>query len=520
MLRPLALTLAALFVLASSAWLQAAPRERRFAPTQPREESAPVGEVQAAAEDDTSTPADTPTAARAARVARTIPEAGIRNGVGKRVYVFRIDTDQSVSDMIDRSWQFRLHRALVAAETAGADAFILEINTNGGALDAAFMMQARVLDAKVPVIAYINNKAISAGAIVAMAADIIVMRPTAKIGDALPVTPDPTAEFGMKAANRKVVSVVAAEMRSAAEANGHPVDVAVAMVDPEKPLPGFTKRGDLLTLTTTDAVRAGLTDWVAEDLNEVLRLADLEGADIVVPTLRPLENIAGFLSRSVIVSFLFTVGFVCGLIEMKTPGIGLPGAIAVVCFGLAFFGTSLADLSGFLEPLLLIVGIGLLALEIFVIPGFGVPGIAGICCVVAAIGLSTTGIPLSAAGLTEYWLAPMVYSVLGSMVGTAVLFPVVLKVLPYIPYLNQAILDPRVDGAHGGSMLDAEPDSLAAVVPLGAVGVAATDLRPAGVATFQGTRFDVMTDGRYVERGTTVVVLERNGSRIVVAPQA
>lgn len=279
------------------------------------------------------------------RVARPIPEPGIRNGVGKKVYHFRIDTDTAVSDIIDRSWHFRMHRALVAAENANADAFILEIDTYGGALDAAFMMQTRLLDTKIPVYAFVNSKAISAGAIIAMAADHIVMRPTAKIGDALPVTRDSSEPSGMKAADKKVISVVSAEMRAAAKANGHPVDVAVAMVDPDQPLRGFSKKGELLTLTTDEAIRARLTDWVADDLGELLRLADLEGADVVEPRLTALESIAGFLSRQVIVSMLFTLGIVCGLVELKTPGLGLPGALAVLSFGLVFFGTNLADLS-------------------------------------------------------------------------------------------------------------------------------------------------------------------------------
>lgn len=168
----------------------------------------------------------------------------------------------------------------------------------------------------------------------------------------------------------------------------------------------------------------------------------------------------------------------------------------------------------------MIVGVALLAIEVFVTPGFGVMGISGIVCIVLLIALSTTGIPWSASGLTEYWLAPMVYTVFGTLTGTVALFPLMLKLLPHIPYINQAILDPHVDATQGSSMLDQETDSLAAAVSIGAVGIASTDLRPAGVATIGGERLDVTTDGRYVERGTPIEVKSRNHGKIVVTPQA
>ena len=509
----------------ATASVLAQPRERRITAAEPTPaaETTPADAAGATregtrADDAAGTEAAQVTQGNEAtpRVARPVPEPGARGGAGKSIHYMVMDTDGQM-DMIDRSWHFRLHRALTAAERAKADGFLLEINTNGGALDAAFMIQDRLLKTTIPVYVFINSKAISAGALISLAANEIIMGPTAKIGDALPVTPDPNEASGMKAADAKVISVVAAQARAAAQARGHNSDLAVAMVDPTRPYAPFSQKGELLTLTALEAVQAGLTDMVAQNTDEVLRLLDLEGAELVTTQLTPLEQLAGLLSRHVVVSALASLAFLGLLIELKSPGIGLPGAFALLCLGLLFFGTSLADLSGFIEPLLLLIGVLLLVLEIFVIPGFGVAGIGGIVCVMLSIGLSVTYLPASPLELTDLWLAPMVYTMLGTMVGTVVMVPIMFKLLPYIPYLKDAFLDPHADPELASSAND--PQELAFVALVGSTGEAATDLRPAGVAVIAGERYDVVTDGRYVERGTAITVREVTGNRIVVAPR-
>jgi membrane-bound serine protease (ClpP class) len=506
-------------MLALAGWALSVPAQQPDAP--PAAEASPAPETHAS---DTAAPEQA--APQAATVQATAPRpfAGQapppypeyvtvpHAGRGKTVYVVRIDTDsESASPMIDRHHHYLIHRKLTEAEKAGAAAFVIDLNTNGGAVDAALMINDRLLKATIPTMTFVNTRAISAGAMIALSTDVIGARPGSSIGAALPVT---IAADGsrMEAADAKVIAALANQLKSTAEAKGHNPDAAVAMVDPNRPLEGYGEKGEILSLSAHDASQVGVVDILAANMTDFLKKAGYEGATIVQATLTPLEYGAGQLSRPGAASVLMALAFICLLIEFKTPGVGLPLVGAAACFGLAQFGSQMADLSGLIEPILLVAGFALLAIEIFVTPGFGVMGLSGAACVLLSMGMSLTKMPTDTMNLLTHFVGPSVYSILGAMLGTIVGLPLTLKLLPKVPYIGSLVMD---DGDE--DPLPAQPLlAKAAALKPGMVGQAETDCRPSGVARFGDERFDVASDGRFIEKGSAVVVREVAGSRVVV----
>jgi membrane-bound serine protease (ClpP class) len=381
------------------------------------------------------------------------------------------------------------------------------------------MINDRLLHAQIPVYVYVNTRAISAGAMIAVSADHVGVHPGAAIGAALPVVPAAPGEGpssqAFKAADSKVVSVLAAQMRAAAEAKGHPQDIAAAMVDPDKPVAGYGAPGEPLTLTAQEALKAGLAEVEADTFESFLEKMGLGDAQIVRPELTLAERAAAQLSRPLFASMLIGLAFILLIIEAKTPGVGLPLAGSIVCFALAQYGSLMADLSGWLEPALLMVGLTLLAIEIFITPGFGLLGLTGIGCIFTGIAFSMSNMPMSAAGIMQHWIGPSVYAILGSLVAAMVGLPVVLKILPHIPYLNGLALEAPEDDRLAQPL----PDRLEAL-KVGMLGVADTDCRPSGSARFGEQRFDVLSEGRFIRKGTFVAIKEISGSRVVVAPKS
>jgi membrane-bound serine protease (ClpP class) len=446
----------------------------------------------------------------------------VRTAKNGLVYRLHINTDRMAGDMIDRHHHYELHRTLLAAQQAGADALLLELNTNGGALDAAMMINDRLLQLsplEIETITWVNTRAISAGAMIALSSDHIIMAPGSTIGAALPVTLGGEGGSGMQAGDAKVISAVAKQMQSAAEANGHPGNVAAAMVDPSRPLEGYTKKGEILTLTDTEAIEPGLADGHASTIDEVLEFYGLGGARVVELQLSTLENIAAFLSRSTVTSALMAVAFIALIVEIKTPGVGLPLMISAIAFGLAMFGGFMADLAGLLEPILLVVGLGLLLVELFVLPGFGLPGVSGILLIVVSLVLSMNNIPDAASGIMLRWLAPTVYALLGAMFGTLIGLPIVLKALPSIPYFGSMMMESPADETPEEAAKHAPAPDPRDALRAGMLGLAETPCRPAGIGRFGGELFDIIAEGMFVEKGQEIELRRVEGNRVIVVPR-
>ena len=274
-----------------------------------------------------------------------------------------------------------VERTIAEAEAAGARAVILDIETPGGRIDAAERIVDAVRNAKVPVYAFVNMRAFSAGAVIALAAREVYMRPGSVMGAATPVTGDGTK------APEKIVSAMRSEMRGLAEARGLDPRIAEAMVDESIGVPGLVEPGRLLTLTAAEAARVGYAKEVA-DWDALMQTLALTEAPVQETRANWAERAVRFLTHPMVAPLLLSLGMLGLIIEIKTPTFGLAGVAGAAALT-AFFGSHfLLGLAGWEEIILLGIGVLLLAVEMFVLPGFGIAGIAGTLAVFAAFFLS------------------------------------------------------------------------------------------------------------------------------------
>ena len=393
-----------------------------------------------------------------------------------------------------------IERALEEARAAGAEVAVLELETPGGRVDAAQRIVNAVENAEVPVLAYVNQRALSAGAMIALAADQVYMRTGALMGAATPVTGE-----GQKAPE-KIVSAMRAEMRALAERRGLDPAVAEAMVDESIEVEGVIEAGKLLTLTTEEAEAIGFARS-AEDLQDVFRQAGISVERTVPAELNWAEGVVRFLTHPVVAPFLLSLGFLGLLVEIKTPTFGLAGGAGIVALALFFGGHYLVGLAGMEEIILLIVGVVLLGIEVFIVPGFGVFGILGIGGILGGIYLSLLG---SLSTLADYSQAAMILS--AALLIMLVSAWALLRTLPSNRRLiRSGILLGADTGRDVGYTSAAVREEL-----VGKRGVAVTDLRPAGVGKFDDERIDIVAEEGWLTVGTPIEIMRAEGYRHVV----
>ncbi|HET9916940.1 MAG TPA: NfeD family protein [Candidatus Binatia bacterium] len=410
-----------------------------------------------------------------------------------------------IEGMIDLGLAPFVQRVLSEATQEGAAAVILEINTFGGRVDAAVLIRDALLNARVPTVAFVNKRAISAGALISLSAEKIVMANGGTIGAATPV------QMGQPGApaqpvEEKSVSYVRKEFRATAEARKRPPLIAEAMVDADVQIPGLIEKGKLLTLTTEEALKHKVADFRAETIDSVLAQLALTGAQVKRASPNWAEDLVRFLTNPIVSSLLMTVGMLGIFLEIRTPGFGLPGALGIASLALFFWGHWLVQLAGWEELLLVASGFVLLVLEIFVIPGFGLAGIAGIVALLAGLSLSLIG-----GGATWEFVALAMGRVLISVFLALAASLLLLRFLPRLPFGRQLILETGL-GAGEGYASAPESDSKW----LGKKGTSHSPLRPAGIAVIDGERVDVVSDGEFIDAGISIVVTRVDGNRIVV----
>ncbi len=391
-------------------------------------------------------------------------------------------------------------RGLREAEEARAAAVVLDLDTPGGRVDAAWEIIDAVRDAGVPVYAYVNRRALSAGAMIGLSARALYMRPGSVLGAATPVTGE-----GQKA-SEKMVSAMRSEFRALAEARGFDPRIAEAMVDEEVAVPGVIEAGRLLTLTTEEAVELGVATGVVEGWPElVTAVGATPGAPLV--ELRPnwAENLVRFLTHPMVAPLLLSLGFLGLLIEIKTPTFGVAGGIGLVSLA-AFFGARLiVNLAGMEEILLFVGGLALLILEVFLIPGVGILAGLGAAAILGSLVLSLLGrFPV----WTDVLNAGAVVSL--SLLIVAAVFYALVRHLPHSRRLAGVFLKDAT-GRDTGYVSAVRREDL-----IGQVGVALTDLRPSGTVKVGEERIDVVSEGPWIEEGTPVKVLRAEGYRHVV----
>jgi len=412
-----------------------------------------------------------------------------------------------IEGVIDLGLAPFVERVLAEAAAAKADAVVLEINTFGGRVDAAVIIRDALLRSRVRSVAFVNKRAISAGALISLAAETIVMADGGTIGAATPVQMGAPGG-GAKPVDEKSVSYMRKEFRATAESRKRPPLVAEAMVDPDVVITGVIEKGKLLTLTTSEALKLGVADARADSLEAVLAYLKLPGAQVRRPTVNWAEQLVRFFTHPVLSSVLMTIGILGIIVELRTPGFGVPGAVGLASLGLFFWGHWLVRLAGWEEILLVALGLVLLALEIFVIPGFGIAGVVGILALGGGLALSLVGVGATSA--LVLWAVGRVALSLLIAIGVSL---VLLRLLPHLPYGRSLVLATDLD-ARAGYASAPETDRKW----VGTRGTAATPLRPAGIAWLQGERVDVVSQGEYIEADVPIEVVRVDGNRIVVRP--
>ncbi|MDQ3779985.1 MAG: ATP-dependent Clp protease proteolytic subunit [Chloroflexota bacterium] len=427
-----------------------------------------------------------------------------------------------------------LRRVIDEAEASDAQAVILDIDTPGGRLDAVLQMRDSLLDTPVPTIAFVNRTAFSAGALIAIAAEQIYMTPGAVIGAATPV--DGTTG---ETASEKVVSAVRTTFKATAEARGRDPQVAEAMVDPNVVIDGLVARGELLTLTTDEATRWGYADGVAADRAALLAARGLSAAPIVERSPRLAEQAVRFVTDPLVASLLIILAVLLIVIDFFVEGFGALGVVGLCLLALFFWGHMLAGLAGWEDVALVLLGLILIAVEIVVVPGFGVPGVLGLAALIGGLFLAMLGREIRAPDGIER----AALTVASSFVVIAIGVVVALILLPRRTRLSGLVLQsaagggtaaieprpPRWLGWFGEATGRPERDRAAEAMrseyrppeapapPLpGSRGVTVTALRPHGVAAIDGHQFEVVTVDDEIPAGNPIVVTAVDGDRYVV----
>lgn len=410
-----------------------------------------------------------------------------------------------IEGMIDMGLAPFGRRVLDQAERENAAAVILEINTFGGRLDAAVVLRDALLSSRVPTVAFVNRRAISAGALIALASERIVMRDGATMGAATPVQFGPG---GTAPVDEKSVSYVRTEFRATADSRGRPPDVAEAMVDPHVAIPGLVERERLLTLTTVQALQHGMADLTANSIDDVLEQIELSGADVRYTSPNWGENLVRVITHPMVASLLVSVAMLGILIEIRSPGFGVPGALGLGSLALVLGGHWIVELVGWEQLLLVGLGAALLAIEVFVLPGFGIAGTLGIGAVLAAVVMGLVGRGATVAAFAG--AAGRVALAIAAALAVAML---VWRYLPRTPFGRRLMLETGLPPGGGDATSELEKQWL------GKTGVTVSPLRPAGFAEIDGERIDVVSTGEMIESGATVVVSRVDGNRVVVRQQ-
>ncbi len=456
-------------------------------------------------------------------------------------------------------------RAIRRAHELQAKALVFEIDSEGGNVK----LMDRLIDEierteGLDTVAYVTQKAMSAGSLIAISCKSVYMRPGASMGSALvlmvpqffglPSGQIETLRDDNEAYFRKIINSYRAHWRAKAQDHVRPDALAEAFVYAEKAVievevdgerrflrepelielakvrdEGTIRRirtvveaEDVLCLTAQECYEVRMIDGLVTSRTDLLQQLGLHQATVheIAPSWS--ERLAGFLQAWGFA--LLIAGLIAVFVEIKVPGFGLPGIIGITCLALWMFGKYLAGLAEITELLLVGAGFGLIAVEIFLLPGTLIAGIAGVVSLLAGLVLAAQQTvlpdPTRPLASAEWWsnANSIALAVAGSVVGMIALA----HVLPSIPLLNRAILKPVGGAAAGGATVAASLlrpiDELAPTwrPAVGAEGLALTPLRPAGKVTIDGHELDAVSEGPLIERGAAITVASVEPGRLVV----
>ncbi|MTI65990.1 MAG: nodulation protein NfeD [Firmicutes bacterium] len=365
-------------------------------------------------------------------------------------------------------------------------AIIFKIDTYGGLIDKANDIKELIMDLDTKTIAFVDKKAESAGVLITISCESIVMSDRATIGAAETI---PNTE--------KVMSLWLRWLTDTAKDRNRNPKVIASMADKDLEIKDLVNKGELLTLGNEDAKELGISDLTANSHKEILNKFNMENSNIINLNKDFKTKIAQFIVNPYIATFLLSVGFIGLLIELFTPGFAAGGTLSLIAFALFFGGNYLAGNSTLGSIILFIAGLILVIIELG-IPGFGVPGIGGIVCVITSIVLASGSIETAILSLSIAVILTIVTAVL------------LIKYGARSPYLDKIILKTKQENDNGYTSMPMKDKYL------NKKGIALTTLRPAGTILINDDRVDAVTEGGYIEKGCKIKVIKVQGTRVVV----
>lgn len=380
-----------------------------------------------------------------------------------------------------------LERGIAEARSKGAEAIILEINTPGGRIDSAVKISELIFDLNIPVISYVNKEATSAGVLIAVSSEKIYMAPGATIGAA---EPRPKEE--------KYISYWAAKLRAAAGKTGRNPEIVAAMADSDISIPGVIEKGKILSLTSDEAVELNIADKIVNTRAELFKELSVRAEDVVEIKPTFAENLARFVTSPFFSPVLLSIGFAGLILEVFTPGWGIPGVIGLGAFVLFFGGHMIAGLAGWETLVFFLLGIVCLLIEIFV-PGFGIFGILGIIGVIGSIIAASVSLKQGLISITI------------SFIVSIVLIVYLFKNLSRSKFFDRIILTLTQEKDKGYKAGIEELKVLE-----GKRGLTLTPLKPTGSADIEGRRYDVISEGGFIDASRKIRIIKVEGHKIFV----
>jgi len=436
--------------------------------------------------------------------------------------ILKFDMKEDVAPALWRKTQ----KAFEKAHEINADLIIIDMNTYGGMVVSADSIRTKILNSNIPVYVFIDNNAASAGSLISIACDKIYMRKGANIGAATVVN-----QTGEQMPD-KYQSYMRSTMRATAEAHGkdtviHGSDttykwkrdpaIAEAMVDPDMYVKGVIDTGKVITFTTNEAVKYGFCDGIAENINEIIEKEKLNPAVIKEYNPSPLDNIIGFLVNPMFQGLLIMVIFGGIYFELQTPGVGFPLAAAVTAAILYFAPLYIESIATHWEIAMFIVGLILIAVEIFAIPGFGVAGISGIILTITGLSLAMVDsfeFDFEGTGAFAGAIISAFLFVLGSLFVSLVLSIILSKRMFESSFLGGKIsLKASQPTNEGYSSANLSFKNL-----VGKEGFAETTLRPSGTIIIDNTPYDAKSQYGYIEKGSKIKVVKYETTQLYVVP--
>lgn len=385
-----------------------------------------------------------------------------------------------------------LKRSIKEAEEAGADAIIFDIDTPGGFVHSAENIVNLLDSTDIRKIAYINSEALSAGAYLALHTDEIYMSPNGSIGAAAVI------DSAGNAADMKATSAWKAKMINAAERTGKNPIYAQAMADESIDLPQYRAgKGQLLTLSANEAIKVGYSEGTVATFSELLVASNLEGSKVVETEQAFVETLARIVTNPVVVPILLSLASLGLVLELYSPGFGIPGTVGLLSLGLFFYGHLVAGMAGYESIILLVIGIILIIAEFFV-PG-GIIGIIGLAAVLFSIIL--------AGGNLFYMSVAVLIAITVAILGMVIIVKFFGK---RVRLLNKMILTDATTTEQGYVSNQNRLDLV------GRIAETMTPLRPSGTIRIENERIDAVSDGSFIGKEKKVVIIKVEGSRIVV----